>query len=231
MICKMSSSSHFGGVLHKSGRIGHKIQDGMQFRTAILIERLVRLDIAKATTGTFTDDEISRILKRSKFYLNRLRAKTPYLKKRIELTTGISTSMDDEVNVSIEMQRKYLKSMMPTALRVIADQLSAKPLDTVGKRLQSQLALEVLDREGSFPKISRTDVHQKIEHDFGGADGVSKDLLDAINGTPQRDSEDEAILEILAVNNKFANSETINSTEQEKAMKILEMPSASKEIQ
>lgn len=226
----MSSTSHFGGSLTRSGRLGRKVEEGLQFKTALILEKLVRLDMAKAMSG-ITDDEIAKILGRSKFYLSRLRMKQPYLKKRIELTTGISTNIEDDINVSIAMQKKYLRQMMPTALRVIADQLSAKPLDTVGKRLQSQLALEVLDREGSFPKISRTDVHQKIEHDFSGADGVSKDLLEAINGTPQRVDQDETILEILSTNSKFSNSETISGNVQEKALNILEMPSSSKEIQ
>ena len=137
--------------------------------------------------------------------------------------TGISGISSDTVEMTIQRQRQVLKEMMPTAFRVIADALCAKPTSIAEKRIQTSLALEVLDREGTFPKISRTDSHVKIEHDFASADQVSKDLLDSIDGAVQyADDDNKGILESIEANSSFTNSDTLNAAKQEKAMKILE---------
>jgi hypothetical protein len=197
-----------------------------------MLEKLVRFDIAKAQGALILDEDLARIFKRSSRYLNVIRKKASYIAKRMELTTGIPAMAEETVELTIARQRQYLKEMMPSALRVVADIIQSKPTDAVGRRLQTQMALEVLDREGSFPKISRTDVHQKIEHDFAAMDGVSKALLEAMDGVPQRENNDDSILEAIKANTAFSNSDTLSSEQQEVAMTILEsMPPETESIQ
>jgi hypothetical protein len=219
----MSTNPHYGGTLTKRGRIGHKPREGVQFKTEMMLEKLVRFDIAKANGASVLDEDLARIFGRSQRYLNVIRKQTSYLTKRMELTTGIGGMIQGSVELTIARQRQYLKDLMPTAMRVFADALCAKPTSFAEKRMQIDLAKEVMDREGSFPKISKTDSHIKIEHDFGSTDQVSKDLLDSIDGAAQFSDADVSILKVIEANEAFSNSDTLSSAKQEKAMKILEL--------
>ena len=212
----------YGGI-SKKGRLSRRVQGKNFLYTDIFLEKLVRFDLAKLSgQSLITDREISIILKRSIRQINHFRTLPAYLCKRVELTTGISTDFDRSVRTSIESHKQVLELMMPDALRVLANQLRNNPTNSVEKRLQTTVALEVLDRQGALPKISRTDVHAKVEHDYSTLDLISKDLSESIDGPIQSTEADAAISLILEANKKFANSETLATTKQEVAMKILE---------
>ena len=151
-----------------------------------------------------------------------MRSHHTYITKRVELTTGISGDYDNKVKNTIESHKAYLEMMMPDALRVLANQLRNNPTSSQEKRLQTTVALEILDRQGSLPKISRTDVHAKVEHDYSSLDNVSKDLLAAVEGPVQSTELDESINALITANTAFSQSKTLSTNEQEKAMKILE---------
>ena len=208
--------------LTKTGRLSNKI-NGKQGRYDLFLEKLVRFDIARLSGNSLlTDKEIGTILGKATRYICIVRRKSDYLRKRVELTTGISADWDNSVNNSVEAHKQVLEMMMPDALRVLANQLRNNPTNTVEKRLQTTVALEILDRQGSLPKISRTDSHLKIEHDYSSLDNVSKDLLSSVDGPVQSTEEDKAILQILNANKEFANSDTVSESKQEIAMRILE---------
>ena len=204
-------------TLTRKGRLGNKPRDKTHFATEVILEKLVRFDLAKAQGKSLvTDHEIAKILGRSTRSLLYLRKHLTYLKKRIEITTGIGTTTAQSVDEAIRMQRMMLKMLMPDALRTLADQLQTKPISIQEKRLNTTVALEILDREGSFPKISRTDIHQKVEHDYSSLDSASKDLLEALDNSASRSgAEVEAILD---VNDKFSNSVTIDAEAQQDAL-------------
>ena len=216
--------SFFGGSLTPAGNLSTRPRRGTTFRTSVLLEKLVRFDLAKAQgTALLTDQDISRILHRSTRRLSVIRASEPYLRKRIELTTGISTDSETSVEEAIVKHKQLLRLLMPDAMRVLADQLQSKPISSIDKRLQTTVALEVLDREGTFPKISRSDVHTKIEHDYSEMDKISRSLLEAINSdTISPEISEKRVAEALRINNSFSNSETLTSAEQEAALAALE---------
>jgi hypothetical protein len=227
----MSTTFYGAASITPKGRLSRKTSGGF-FKTAILMEKLVRLDLAKAQgKSLISDPEICKIIGRSPRYLSILRGKREYLQKRIEVTTGIGLENAESTEFAIQKHKQYLRMLMPDALRVIADTLQQNPIDTVGRRLRTQMALEVLDREGSFPKISRTDSHLKIEHDFSSTDGVSRELLEALGGSAQSPGGG-GIIEALEINSKFSHSETLDSEAQEAAMSTLEaMPVETETVQ
>jgi len=229
----MVKTPFYGGTLLPSGRVSRNPQPGTQFRTEVFLEKLVRFDLAKAQgVSLLSDNDLARVLGRSARYIGAVRTKTSYLRKRMEVTTGISLDSETSVKNSIEKHRQILTMLMPDAFRVLADQLKQRPTNSVEKRLQTTVALEVLDRQGSFPKISRTDSHVKLEHDFASADGVSRELLEALEGSPQGDAASSYIQRALEANSSFSNSETLAPEAQEAALATLEaMPSATEKIQ
>lgn len=228
----MSTTFYGAASITPKGRLSRKTSGGF-FKTAILMEKLVRLDLAKAQgKSLISDPEICKIIGRSPRYLSILRGKREYLQKRIEVTTGIGLENAESTEFAIQKHKQYLRMLMPDALRVIADTLQQNPIDTVGRRLRTQMALEVLDREGSFPKISRTDSHLKVEHDYSSTDGVSRELLEALGGTPQREEKESSIIEALEINSKFSKSESLSTEAQEAAMNTLEtMPVETETVQ
>lgn len=210
-------------TLTKSGRLSRHPSQDTRVSTEVFLEKLVRFDLAKAQgTSLITDQEICRILGKSYRAINTIRSKASYLRKRVELTTGISTDSANFVRHSAEAHKQILELMMPDAMRVLANQLRNNPTNSVDRRLQTTVALEILDRQGSLPKISRTDSHVKVEHDYTSLDSVSKDLIASVEGPIQISAADEAINQLLETNKRFANSDSIATTQQEQAMKILE---------
>lgn len=208
-------------TLTRKGRLGNKPREKTHFATEVILEKLVRFDLAKAMgKSLITDHEIAKVLGRSTRSLLYLRKHITYLKKRIELTTGIGVDTAKTVDEAIRQQKMILRMAMPTALRALMNQLETVPQTIQEKRLQTQVALEVLDREGTFPKISRTDIHQKVEHDYSSLDNASKDLLEALDSSAARPAAEIAAL--LETNNKFSNSETISPEEQQDALSMLE---------
>lgn len=214
------------------GRLSRKTSNGF-LKTALLMEKLCRLDLAKtAGRAIFTDQEIARMVCRSVRYLNVLRGKKEYIKKRIELTTGISIDTEQDMEYSIQKHKAYMKMLLPDAMRGIADIIQSQPIDLAGKKLKLAASLEVLDREGSFPKISRTDAHLKVDHDYANTDAASRELLEALGGSPQNTKEEVTYLEALEINKKFSNSKTLMPETQEIAMETLDsMPLETEKVQ
>lgn len=215
--------THFGGSISKTGRLSQQPYEGHQYKTIVRIDKLVAFDIFRASnpTGTLTDAEIAKAMGVSTRILEGLRKKPWYLKRRMERTTGVALNNDLTVEQTVALNKKFLKEAMPTALRVLVDQLQTPAYTLDDKKHQAKIALEVLDREGTFPKISRTDVHQKVEHDWSKADGVSQALLDAMDGAPQ-ETDSPSILDALKITSAFSNSETLAPETQSKLMNELE---------
>lgn len=207
----------YGGRINKKGNLVGTPTPGTQFKTLAKIEKLVRLDNASSLGVPLTDREIGRLLGCSSFMVRVLRQKPEYLQLRAEVLTGLSASADTQVEVIVAARRQALRDMLPLALRIVADTLTNPLTNPV---LKAKVALEVLDRDGTFPKISRTDNHIKVSHDYAEQDRVSEELLGYMDA-PKAEL-DPSILRALEANKKFANSETISSQEQQAALAKLE---------
>ena len=204
---------NYGGSFNKHGRISQLTGLKVQFRTEVLLDRLVRFDLAKAQGRSLLSDvEIGKILNRSVRSIVMIRRKIPYLKKRVELMTGINTDHQELTETSINKHKQMLRLMLPTAMRVIYDAAQG-PMDATTtlaeKKFRVEVAKDILDREGSFPRISRTDSHVKHEHKFDDMDGISKELLDSIDVPLQE--EDPALA--LSIQNKITASKAFTQTE------------------
>jgi hypothetical protein len=141
---------------------------------------------------------------------------------RIQIQTGISISSEATTKEIAEYRRAHFREMLPDALRVVADALLIKPQSLAERKLQTQIALEVMDREGTFPKISRTDVHAKVEHDYSSLDAVSAELLSVMDSPMQSEALPARLQGILDANRAFSNSETLTHDKQEAALASLE---------
>ena len=216
----------FGGSITRRGKLSGRPHGDVFFKTEILIEKLVRYDLLRISgISLVSDQELSTLLKRSVSYINALRTKPAYLRKRIELTTGISPTLETQVVNSVQKHKQMMRMMLPDAMRAIADVLQKPATNTAEMRLKMEVARDVMDREGSLPKISRTDSHVKVDHDFTSTDGVSRELLEALSDDDK--PSPESIRSLIQVNKSFTNSESLTASEQEAAMAVLESMSSS----
>lgn len=229
--------THYGGTFTKSGRLSATPERGLQFNVAVFLERLVRFDIAKANgTSLLTDIEISRVLGKSVRAIQSWRRRVPYLKKRMELLTGIHTDSSNAVELTTSRHKQMLGLMLPNALRTLYDALQTPTtvLTTLAeKKFRVEVAKDILDRQGDFPRISRTDAHVKNEHSFSSLDGVSKDLLDSID-VPFQDDEAETSILIknkIAASKAFSQTETLTPQDMEASMLSLETMQVEGKIQ
>ena len=211
---------HYGGSISKTGLSSRKPRSGMKFSTQVKIEKVVQFDLAILAGLVLTDKEIGRVIGCSGFMVRCLRQKPEYLMLRMELTTGISVRAEDSVQTFVTLRKQAMVDMLPLAMRVVADTLMNPATPAA---LRAKMAVEVMDREGSHPKISRTDIHAKVEHDYANADGVSAELLSFMSQPGVTNEIDPLITKALEANRSFSNNETITASTQERAMKMLEL--------
>jgi len=113
--------------------------------------------------------------------------------------------------------------MLPDALKAIADEMTRPAVTLAERKFKVELVRDFLDREGTYPKISRTDSHLKIEHNYHEADQVAEDLLAALDApSAQSQSLTDRANSVLKANQSFSQSESLTSDKQEEALKTLE---------
>jgi hypothetical protein len=196
---------------------------GKKFADMARLEKLCRIDMAIATSGVVVpDSDIALMLGRSVYIVKRLRRKVEYLRFRTAIQTGVALETELSAQQMIEYRKAHFKNMLPDALRVIADELTKPAVSIAERKLKVELARDVIDREGSFPKISRTDSHIKIDHNYDAIDSVSSELRAAMDA-PVQDSElSTSGSSALTANRAFSNSETLTHDKQAEALLQLE---------
>ena len=215
---------HYGGSLTKRGKLSGKPAQDMRFAALARLEKLVRLDIAIATSGNYvSDSDIGIMLNRSASMVKRMRSKVEYLRFRTAIMTGVALETEQSAKQMMDYRRAHFKEMLPDALRIIADELTRPAVGLADRKLKVELARDVIDREGSFPKISRTDVHAKVEHNYDSIDSVSNELRSVMDA-PLQDSEVlESVRTVLTTNQEFSNSTSLTHDKQEEALHQLEV--------
>lgn len=101
-----------------------------------------------------TDDLIALHLGVRVAVFRRLKKVKIYQQIKSQLMTGVIASLDDEINNNYQINKRRLASAVPTALENLIA-LASQKLD---KSLQLKASQDLLDREGSFAKISRANV-------------------------------------------------------------------------
>ena len=219
----MASSSnfghlHYGGSLNpKTGRLGSKPAQKNMFKKLQRLEKIVRLEAAG-----FGEVAIASMLCVSTQRLRYIKKSADYLNARIKITHGIIIDMDSNLEMIKSQRREMLTQMLPAALQVLANEVQSQGTTLAERKHKVALAQDILDREGSFAKISKTEVKPVDMFDFEKADEASRSIISTIRGTapPLGGSEHSAVA--VAANTEFSNSHTLSAIDQEAALKSLE---------
>lgn len=212
--------AHFGGNLRtQNGRTvaGSKtgVGAGKTFRQQRRFEMIVRMENAQLPHAF-----IASSLCISKNRLTYIMKSPEYLNTRIAITHGIILDHESKLALIKEQRRDFMMQLLPPAWQAIANTLQ-RPATTIAEhKLQISVAQDILDREGTFAKISRTEIKPVDNFDYDSADKVSASTLSAIKGifAPPADKVTAA----LTANQQFSRSNTISHVDQQEALKQLE---------
>lgn len=224
-----TGSVHYGGSFGvRSGRLGSKPTMGQQFKSRKrfdLIARMENAGIPLAAIATMLTISINR--------LKYLMKSPDYLLVRMAVTHGIVVDFDTQAAIIKAQRKEMLTALLPQSLQLIANELSRQPVTLAERKHAVTLAQDVMDREGTFAKVSRTEIKPVENFDFERADGASRSIIAAIKGMSapaQGKSESLHTKEALEANAEFSNSQTLSAVNQQEALRILEEAAASGEF-
>jgi hypothetical protein len=218
-----SNHLHFGGsISSKSGLLGSKPSQGNTFKKFQRLEKIVRLENAG-----FSEGAIASMLCVSRHRLCHIKKSPDYLTARIKITHGIIMDQDASLDMIKAQRREMLTQMLPAALQILANEVQSQGITLAERKHKVALAQDILDREGLFAKISKTEIKPVDSFDFERADEASKSIINTIRSiapAPLGASEHSTATD--KANIEFSNSHTLSASDQEAALKHLEEAAA-----
>jgi methyl-accepting chemotaxis protein len=187
------------------------------FKKTKKLEMLVRMENAGLTIHT-----IAAMLCVSTNRIIQIKKSPDYLIARMKITHGLILDQDMSLATIKEQRREMMTQLLPAALQVLANEIQ-RPTNTLAERKhQAAVAQDLMDREGTFAKISKTEVKPVDEFSFGMMDAESKKVIDTIKQIAPPAPGAEEIRATIEENIEFTNGRTINTTEQQAALSELE---------
>jgi len=160
------------------GNISTKKSPGRTWKRAMRLERVARLEL----TGLYTEDEIAISQGVTKQYINMLKRSPDYIAIRMQVATGVIAQADREMYEEIEENHGIIREMLPEALQVVRDTL----LDRSQPALRLKAAQDLLDREGTFAKVSKSEIKVKKDYDYSQHSAAEDDLLAALQANTNK---------------------------------------------
>jgi len=149
-----------------------------------------------------------------------------YLIVRMRITHGIILDQDAKMEEIREQRKELLVQLLPPALQTLANTLLTQPTNYAERKLQVDVAKDVLDRSDIFAKVSRTELKPVSFFDFEKTDKESAEVIKALKAAAPAamGSEQNSILEaILEDHDAFTSgSEALSESEQQEALETLE---------
>jgi hypothetical protein len=162
-----------------------KVKNKLHEKTIIKLQILARLELQNLG---MTDAALALHLGVKTQVVTRLKRTLIYGQIKSQLLSGIMSDMDESITNNYNLNRKILKSAVPTAL----ENLVALAAQKIDKSLQFKASQEILDREGSFTKVSRQVVTVNDINGFASEEdnSIAKELIAAARLKKEKDGVD-----------------------------------------
>jgi hypothetical protein len=214
-----TSHLHYGGSYAPATntKIGSRPGKGTSFKKNKMIETLIRLENAQFTAAA--------IAAMAGISVNRFmwyKRQPDYLAARIKITHGIIVDHEGALAQIASQRREMLTQLLPPALQHLANTLQEPALTIADKKHKTAVALEVMDREGTFAKVSRTEVKPVDKFDFEQTDAASRGVIQAIKNHAQPSTQQGLIEDVIATSGLFAKGTTLSVEAQQQALTDLE---------
>lgn len=196
------------------GNTSTKKAPGMQWKRYMRIERIARLELSG-----YTEDDIAFSQGISKVRVNQLKRTPEYIAIRMQVATGVVDQANRQMLEDLDNNHDLIKEMVPEALVALRDAI----LDKSNPALRLRASQDLLDREGSLAKVSRTEVKTKVEYNFDQHDATSATLLDALkqNETTRNKADAEKLLDEMGLT-EFAKA-ALDKDQQANLQRSLDM--------
>lgn len=154
------------------------LHNGRTWKRLIRIERAVALQVS----GLFTDAQIAAQIGICSVAYTTIKQTPEFKQRMIAATSGVIAQNDLAIKTDREYQAEYIREMVPTALTRLANLMLSK-----NEPVALKATMEVLDRDGTHAKVSRTSVEVKDHKDRSATDALSVNILAVIGGKVQQD--------------------------------------------
>lgn len=114
--------------------------------------------------------------------VNQIKRTPEYIALRLQLATGVVAESDRQMledNANID---GLVRQMVPEALLAVRDAI----LNKNNPALQLKAAQDLLDREGTLAKVSKTEVKTKVTYDFDQHEDTANSLLAALQANESK---------------------------------------------
>lgn len=172
-------------------------------RRHMKMERIARFELAG-----YSDIEIALVVGITKTYVSMLRQTPEYMSIRVSVASGVLGSLTNDMDEDIKASQDQLKQMVPSAVLALRNTLHSS-----NEKLRLDAAKEIMDREGTLAKVSKTEIKKTNIFDFNANDAIMPDLLSALNSTT-RETVDALLREedfVTEGKAKIATQDEINA--------------------
>lgn len=215
---------HYGGSMsQKTGALGQKPLTGMRggashFKSRRRLENICRLENAG-----FTKPQIAAMLVISTNRLSYIMKSPDYLIVRMGITHGIVVDGEAQLSIIKAQRKEMLTQLLPPALQLLANEIQRQPITLAERKHQVALAQDLMDREGTFAKVSRTEIKPVDHFDFEETDKASRSVINAIRAAaPAAGNTSHHTKDALAAHLAFSQCNTISEIDQQQALTELE---------
>lgn len=149
----------------------------MTWKRALKIERIARLS---ADAAGYSNEQIANFVGCDKQTVVLIRQLPAYHAKMMEIVSNITSVHDSDLRQNEDNMKDELRAMVPSSMMVIRNALSGK----LGAGLQYKAALEVMDRDGTNAKVSRSSVSVEVKPALAIDANVASNLMQLLTSAP-----------------------------------------------
>jgi hypothetical protein len=203
------------GLKTPTGKVSSKFAAGRTWKRQMRIERAVRLEMM----GMFSEEEISAQIGITKQALQYIKKTPSYLSKRVALSSGIVAVMDSELLLTRENLKQEVQEMIPSALIVLRNTIlaGARAGSSLNERkLAVSVSQDMLDREGTLAKVSKTSVTLEKETSLKDYDSTADAMLAVLTAHSQ--IPDDMVSSRELIMQQFKASSNITSEQAKKSL-------------
>lgn len=148
----------------------------MTWKRALKIEKVARL---VADPAGYSNEQIANHLNCTPQTIVLIKQLPEFHAKMIEVTSGITSAYDQDLRTDTENARAELASMVPSAMMQIRNSLLSK-----NENIRVKAAFEILDREGSMAKVSKSSVSLVAPADLKVDQNVASNIMALLASAP-----------------------------------------------
>jgi hypothetical protein len=167
--------------------------------------RLARIEKAALLTskGVFNNDQIAAFIGIHPQTLVYLKQTPEFQARMLSLATGIIEQHDISIREDEEYQAQELKSMVPMAIQKLKELVLSS-----NQHIALRASADVLDREGTHAKVSRSAIDIKEQVNLSATAKVAETIRDLLAAAPKRPQPEAEQDEVSAEFTKGATDST-----------------------